>query len=125
MDAFFQSGMLTNVSVSVDQVTAKVEIRWEEPDVTNGIITGYNFTVKNWPSLSSFILGSSPKYIMFDSLGLSKKFSINYSSLFVSFIVIETGIPYTFSLTAHNLCGASTAYTYTFFTGEKRMLFLF
>ena len=62
-------GVVTNVTVDIEESTKKVEIRWEEPMESNGIITGYNFTVTGHPTLNMFVSGGSAKYIKFDFLG--------------------------------------------------------
>ena len=63
------SGVVTNVTIDIEQSTKKVEIRWDEPMEANGIITGYNFTVTDHPTLNMFVSGGSAKYIKFDFLG--------------------------------------------------------
>ena len=62
-------GIITNVTLDIDANTTKVELRWEEPTITNGIITGYKFTVEGQSTLNRNISGGSPKYIKFDALG--------------------------------------------------------
>ena len=62
-------GIITNVTLDIDTETTKVELRWEEPTITNGIITGYKFTVEGQSTLNRDISGGSPKYIKFDALG--------------------------------------------------------
>lgn len=62
-------GVVTNVTVDIDPDSQLVEIRWEDPASTNGIITGYNLIFPDQTNLNQFIIGGSARYVSFSSLG--------------------------------------------------------
>ncbi len=55
--------------MTTNETARTAEIRWSEPIMTNGIITGYSLTVAEKPSLNTFVTGGSPNYILLESLG--------------------------------------------------------
>jgi hypothetical protein len=70
-------------------------VSWDEPFQANGVITGYTVTIN---SMSSTQRGNDPRQYHFTNL--------------------NAGVPYTYSVTASNVFGNSSAYSQQFFTAE-------
>jgi deleted-in-malignant-brain-tumors protein 1 len=85
---------VTNVTFVIVNAT-HAYVSWDEPFQANGVITGYTVTIN---SMSSTQRGNDPRQYHFTNL--------------------NAGVPYTYSVTASNVFGNSSAYSQQFFTAE-------
>lgn len=103
---------VTNVTFMIVNTTY-IYLRWDPPQQTNGVITGYTLSIDD-PTIPDInILGNEAREINLYSVGRCHK---QLTSLFILSIV--PGVPYMYSLTASNVFGSSDAYTQMFFTAE-------